>query len=182
MDDQIYRQILARLRALHERGAGGQAVGDIAAAGEWERLVGLPGQVSIPRSSKEEGELAELAYSYVANRNGLKTARPEGDLPFDRVSIWRQPSAFTLRTVQVKCTSSHDGNYKYTLNISRSGLPYFPGDFDFLAGLVVPEDAWYIIPFHALRGRTAIPLYPRCLRPEEGGDCERYRNRWELLS
>jgi hypothetical protein len=180
-DDQGYADILARLRALHERQQSGW-IGDIAAASEWEDRLNAPGYGIPQRTRKEEGELAELAFSYAANKNGVKTAKPEGEtFPFDRISIWRHAGGFTLRTVQVKCTSAGDANGSYVLNVARQSGPYLPGDFDFVAGLVVPVDAWYIIPLHALRNRTAVTLHPQCLRPEDGGDCDRYRGRWELL-
>jgi hypothetical protein len=156
---------------------------DISASAEDQRKKQPKRKDDIPkRTAKEEGELAEQGFAWMAGKNGIKTAKPEGEtLPFDRISVAKVKGGFKLRTVQVKCTSAQE-NYIYKLKIDRSGgRPYEPGDFDFLAVLVVPEDAWYVIPFKELRGRSYIYFHPRADVEEQLGDCDLWRNRWDLL-
>jgi hypothetical protein len=183
IDDATYPAILARLREIHQESNKPETLDLSASADEGSAKPPNRSRFPIPeRLAKEEGELAEAAYVHISWKNGIRNAKPEGEtLTIDRVAIFRRPARFNFSGVQVKCTSYHL-DYAYKLNLWREGLrPYQPGDFDFLAALVVPEDAWYVIPFHALRSRTAIYFHPRATSAEDLGDCDRYRDRWDLL-
>lgn len=189
-----YQEILLRLQELHQRrllagerdeNAMEEPGGiTICAAAEDEELARNP-RIQVPsRAAKEEGALAELAYVLRAGKFGIRNARPDGDiLPFDRIAIWKKEKGFRLRTVQVRCTLHRHTKNTYTLNITHcAGKPYDPGDFDYLAALVVPVDAWYIIPFKYLPpGGTHITLHP-CAPSLKGFDrYDRWLSRWDLL-
>lgn len=174
-DDPEYHEILSELRLLHEI-TGSPGI-DISASGDgFRRRDDLP-----RRHAKEEGALAEKLYEYVAGKNGIHTARTHGDiLPFDNVSI-APPPPFRLTKVQVKCTSSRDHSFVYKLDAHRAGgKAYKAGEIDYIAGLLVPEDDWYIIPFDALRGRVSLYVHPRD-KTKQSHDCNVYRERWDLL-
>jgi hypothetical protein len=61
-------------------------------------------------------------------------------------------------------------------NVSRNPTGG-PEAIDFLIALVVPEDAWYVIPVEAFAPRIHLWLYPR----EHAGKYQRYREAWKLL-
>jgi len=87
------------------------------------------------------------------------------------------PSA-RAHLVQIKSTTFfHKGGY--TVNIDRLGHFYQPGDFDFLAVLVIPEDAWYIIPFSHIDGFRTLQLHSR--KPNRANRFNRFLERWDLI-
>jgi hypothetical protein len=100
--------------------------------------------------------------------------RPEAIIPrFPSPPLWR---------VQVKCTTHLvEGFYHLAAHRSASGrvIPYLPGEIDFLAAYVIPEDTWYIVPLGAFVGRTSL-LFRRRDDPRPGL-YDAYREAWALL-
>ena len=127
---------------------------------------------------KRRGEWAELEFMASAAKHGLQVIKPMGDsASYDAVI---ENHGNFLR-VQVKSTTSLRPEGCYRCNIRpASGLPYQPGDFDFIAAYVIPEGAWYIIPARLVVGRnkkTAIMLYTANLT----GRWAAYREAWHFL-
>jgi hypothetical protein len=129
---------------------------------------------------KRQGELVELAFMYKAAGFGFGIAKPWGesgqyDFVLDNGSVlWR---------IQVKSTTNFDG-YGYRLgtywkSVARHHRPYTQQQIDFLAGYVVPEDTWYILPVQAFSPRKAVLVYPH--RSTDNGQFEQYREAWHLL-
>lgn len=84
--------------------------------------------------------------------------------------------------MQVKCTTQLvDGMYR--LNAARRlegrAVPYLPGEIDFLAAYIIPEDTWYIVPLEAFLGLTAL-LFRRHNDPKPGL-YDQYREAWPLF-
>lgn len=85
------------------------------------------------QEAKKQGELAELAWQWMAGKNGIWSAKPHGDtLPFDQVAITGK--RYDLHKVQVRCTARHE-NYIYPVSLLKGSRSkrYEPHDFDFLA-------------------------------------------------
>ena len=189
-----YGEILRQLQEIHdlrllagerdENAIEEHAGFTICASAEGDELLRNPRIQAPSLAAKEQGALAEQAYCLRAGKFGIKNARPDGDiLPFDRIAIWKTKKGYRLKTVQVRCTLCRNGKNTYILNITHcAGKPYDPGDFEYLAALVVPEDAWYIIPFEYLPpGGTHITFHPCApsLKGFDRYDC--WRSRWDLL-
>jgi|GEM_PF-1387292 hypothetical protein len=104
---------------------------------------------------------------------GQTSARQPWCPPQPLPPLWR---------VQVKCsTQLTDGLYHLNAH-SRTGgraVPYLPGEIDFLAAYIIPEDTWYIIPLEAFLGSTTL-LFRRHTdrRP---GLYQEYNEAWHLL-
>jgi len=125
---------------------------------------------------KRMGEAVEVYFMYRATCLGLTLSKPLGDsAPYDIIS----EHAGRLARVQIKSSNVLDQG-RYCVKASYGGRlrAYTPGQIDFLAAYVGPEDAWYIIPIRALRRRIAIHLYPHATGV---GQFERYREAWPLL-
>lgn len=100
---------------------------------------------------------------------------------------WPRPKGCSRRPaplwrVQVKCsTQLLEGLYR--LNAHRrtgcTALPYLPGEIDFLAAYIIPEDTWYIIPLEAFIGRTSL-LFRRS-SDRKPGLYDQYKEAWHLL-
>ncbi len=130
---------------------------------------------------KRRGELAEARFLCDAASHGLIVAKPWGDsLPFDfLVGLTR------FHRVQVKSASSrHCRGYHLSCFRPADRQPYSPDEIDFLAALIVPERAWYLIPVQELGRRKTLVLFPRqplsLGRP--AGRFEKYREAWSLLA
>lgn len=84
--------------------------------------------------------------------------------------------------VQVKCSTQLD-NGLYHLNAHRRtggrAVPYLPGEIDFLAAYIIPEDTWYILPLEAFLGSTSL-LFRRRNDPKPGL-YDQYKEAWHLL-
>jgi hypothetical protein len=182
-----YKQILARLQRLLDifdpnapKKYTIQAVADRSSKkkGNKDKPKKKAGSLAY-RTAKQVGELAELAFAYMAGKMGIGSAKPHGDsLPFDQIAISK---TFALHKVQVKCTSyEEDGIYRSCLD--RGGTrPYKAGDFDYLACLIVPLDRWYIIPFKEIEGLSSVGFRPHATRDAERGPFDHYYNRWDFL-
>lgn len=130
---------------------------------------------------KELGELAEQACSLIAGKKRIATAKPYGEtLPFDLVAIPRR-KPYPMFKLQVRCVAYHQ-DFVYHLHVRKnSGKdPYEKGDFDFMVALLIPDAAWYVIPFRALPKTAFAKLHPREGRNATSG-LDRFRNRWDLL-
>jgi hypothetical protein len=112
---------------------------------------------------------------------GCHTVISPRSLRKPRRIIPRFPSP-PLWRVQVKCTTHLvEGFYHLAAHRSASGrvIPYLPGEIDFLAAYVIPEDTWYIVPLGAFVGRTSL-LFRRRDDPRPGL-YDAYREAWQIL-
>src|SRR5271157_4237136 len=86
-----------------------------------------------------------------------------------------------LWRIQVKCsTQLLNGLYRVNAHRRSGGraLPYLPGEIDFIAAYIIPEDTWYIIPVHAVRGTSLLFRRKKDHRP---GLYDQYRQAWRLF-
>jgi hypothetical protein len=139
-------------------------------------------------SSKIKGQWVESLFQCQIIALGFSACKPWGDCSaFD---FMLECLRHTLR-VQVKSAWKHSPWRKngYVFRTQRgSGIgsaksPYTARDVDFFVGLVVPADAWYIIPVSAVGRRTCIYVYPdrRFNKGPAGPDYEQFRDAWHLL-
>jgi hypothetical protein len=87
-----------------------------------------------------------------------------------------------LWRVQVKCsTQISTGLYRVNAHRRANGraVPYLPGEIHFFAAYIIPEDTWYILPLHAIRGVTSLLFRRR--RDHRPGLYDAYREAWHLL-
>ncbi len=123
---------------------------------------------------KKRGEWVELKFMAEAAARNLSTSKPYGDMENFDVVVGR-PGKFV--GVQVKSTSFRHSN-GYLCSVSaRNHQAYAAGSLDFLAGYVVPENVWYIIPARLIQGKRSIMLYT----DSSTAKYEQYREAWELL-
>jgi len=122
---------------------------------------------------KKRGEWVELKFMAEAAERGLPACKPFGDSENFDVVVGR-PGKFVA--VQVKCTVFRSKNGEgYLCSVCSSHTVYKPGAFDFLAGYVVPEDVWYILPAREIEGMRSVSLMTPTSK--YGG----YREAWHLL-
>jgi len=132
-------------------------------------------------TNKQLGELGELAFLHKAISLGFRVSKPWGEsCAYDFIVDWRGH----LSRVQVKCVHGYHPGGTYLLACARRrSLPpyevihYRPSEVDFLAGYVVPEDTWYIIPISLFCRRASISI-PRDRRR---GLFAAHREAWRLL-
>ena len=139
------------------------------------------------RSTKIKGHWVESLFQCQIMALGFTACKPWGDCSAFDLVLERMRR--TLR-VQVKSAwkrSTHRKN-SYVFRTRRgSGVgsaksPYTARHADFIVGLVVPADAWYIIPVQAVGSRSCIYVYPEgAERNRRGPDYEQYRDAWHLL-
>jgi len=135
-------------------------------------------RVGNPNSSKSS------CHSDPEPREGEEPAFPAG-APFLARSV-REKWGFSNPTpplwrVQVKCsTQLLNGLYRVNAHrrSGRRAVPYLPGEIDFIAAYIIPEDTWYIIPLHAVRGTSLLFRRKKDRRP---GLYDQYRQAWHLL-
>ena len=132
-------------------------------------------------TAKRRGEAAEASFLERAIHLGLQLAKPWGDsAPFDFIVIGETG----LHRVQVKSVRTcHRRHNSYHVGVGRGQhqkRAYSPQEIDFLAVLVVPQDAWYIIPVRALGGRKTLRLGSG--HPHSRRLFEPYREAWSLLT
>jgi len=159
------------------------------------------------RTTKRRGELAELVFQLIATRMGFAVCKPYGDSErYDFVLDARQSYCHSERRrslakqaivageepafprslpllwrVQVKAsTQLLNGLYRINAHrrLGRRAVPYRPGEIDFIAAYIIPEDTWYIIPLHAVRGTSLLFRRKKDRRP---GLYDQYREAWHLL-
>jgi hypothetical protein len=128
-------------------------------------------------SPKWKGDIAELKFAYRGMAQNLAIASPLSDsLPWDHVVVTRKGRYL----VQVRSTGHFQGT-GWVVNLASGGKPAKEGDFDFIAALT-PDDDCYIIPFSALRKRTALVLSQRT--PRNGATyapTKQFREAWHLF-
>ena len=129
---------------------------------------------------KQRGEWAELQFMARSSQHGLIVSKPWGDsAKYDFIV----DSGGIVNRVQVKSTYCRAPNKSgsYVCNIVcglKCQRPYNSGEIDFFALLVIPEDAWYIIPFaEPRRARRSVSLNPR----DPGNLYAPYLEAWHLL-
>ena len=133
-------------------------------------------------SSKELGDLGELAFVLAATAKGLPVAKPFGDCRRYDLIV---DSGRRLLRIQVKSAFT-TSRWGYSVAVARNRLGrraerYSAEEIDFVVAYIVPHDAWYIVPVGEVVGRVHIRLYPEGTRKRGGGYFERYREAWELL-
>ena len=178
---ELYAEQEEKTPQYQERGISISASADEASEPAKKKRNRKIGRGILKQNTKSTGELAELAYMYVAGKNGIANAKPYGDsLPFDQIAI--TPGLYHLHKVQVRCTA-HSKNFIYAVSLMKSGgtKRYEPHEFDFLAALILPEDAWYIIPYEELPPTNEVYLHPRLQPGQVLGRCDAFRDRWDLL-
>jgi hypothetical protein len=122
---------------------------------------------------KKRGEWVELKFMAEAAERNLPACKPFGDSENFDVVVGR-PGKFVA--VQVKCTVFRSKNGEgYLCSVCSSHNIYKAGAFDFLAGYVVPENAWYILPAKEIEGMRSVSLMTPTSRYEV------YREAWHLL-
>jgi hypothetical protein len=125
---------------------------------------------------KERGEWAEMYFLMQAAGRGMKVLRPYGQTGVYDVGV---DAVGRLRRVQVKSTIYRRRNGEYSLNIMGPGRKmYAVGTVDFFAVLLIPVDAWYIIPYEVIgSSNCSLHFTPRAKRQKYG----EYLEAWELL-
>jgi hypothetical protein len=129
---------------------------------------------------KCSGDIAEIKFHLAAHERGMHLSKPLKALHYDFVL----DTGKRLLRIQVKSTGYQDIHGAYRLNVRRTvkrgaaKKAYEPGSLDIIVAYVHGEDAWYIIPFSAIRV-AHLALYPH--RPGSIGSLERYRDAWNLL-
>jgi hypothetical protein len=134
----------------------------------------LHGSIGHP-DNKRLGEASEAEFVARATSFDFHVAKPWGeDDPYDVIvgfgqGFWR---------VQVKCASYHSRS-RYRVKASGARGRYTKDQIDFLAGYVVPENIWYIVPIAAFEGRCDLHFCPH-----GAGEAkyERYREAWCLFT
>lgn len=127
------------------------------------------------------GEQVELQFVLKAVSLGFGVARPYGDTQAYDVIV---ESEKRLWRVQVKSTDCrYRGGYALAATHSRQSArqPYEESEIDLLAGYVIPEDLWYLIPVKKVRGHRLAYLFPRGLVTGDQAKFEAYREAWDLL-
>ncbi len=136
-------------------------------------------------TSKQCGELGEIAFMHRAATLGLRVSQPFGDSDrYDMIvdngeRLWR---------MQIKTTSNLRGRRSYLVNCGRRvkkpgqkstvAVPYTAAEIDFLAIYIIPEEAWYIMPVQALAGRVSMGITPQRGNRAPYGP---YAEAWNLL-
>ena len=121
---------------------------------------------------KRRGEIAELAFLLKATSLGFGVAKPWGDSDrFDFIVS----APFHLWRVQVK--SAWCGPPYRIKGSGVSNIPYTNHEIDFVAGYIIPEDLWYILPFAALGARKVLNINPHL----SSSPFNAYRDAWELF-
>ena len=128
------------------------------------------------KNHKLRGEWAELRFMARAAELGLSVSKPWGES--SRYDVGVEYHGQFLR-VQVKSTIYKVGqSYVCNTRPDNHNQPYTPGQIDFMAAYVIPEDVWYILPARvatALKGN--IWLSPH--KPEH--KYQQYMEAWQLL-
>jgi len=130
---------------------------------------------------KQQGEVTELRFYLELFERGLIVSKPFGDnAKYDFIV----DSGERLTKVQVKSVSVKDEcsrNDRYRINATHGNKVkrmYTTNQCDVLAGYVIPEDTWYLIPIHLISG-SSINLYPH--KDTEIGMYEKYKEFWQIF-
>ncbi|MGO9646611.1 MAG: group I intron-associated PD-(D/E)XK endonuclease [Terriglobales bacterium] len=128
------------------------------------------------KTHKARGEWVELCFMAKAAGKGLSVSKPFGDSASYDVGV---ESKGRILRVQIKSTTcQRPGTPYYALRLVGSHeRRYAKGELEFVAAYLIPIDAWYILPFEEVEGRSALHFTP-------GGSWEKYkkyREAWDLL-
>ena len=106
-----------------------------------------------PRTEKEKGELAELAFLHKAASLGFGVAKPYGDSEsYDFIL----DSGERLWRVQVKSIYS-PARCGYRFMAWRTNHePYSSEEIDFIVGYVVPRKVWYVVPVNHVAASAIV--------------------------
>lgn len=139
------------------------------------------------RSTKIKGHWVESLFQYQIIALGFNACKPWGDCSAFDLMLERMRRTVRVQVKSAWTRSTHRKN-GYVFRTRRgSGVgsaksPYTARHADFFVGLVVPLDAWYIIPVQAVGCRTSIYVYPDGHeRNRKGTDYEVFRDAWHLL-
>jgi len=123
---------------------------------------------------KRRGEASEAEFVARCTMLDLAVAKPWGDDDaYDVLVRWER----VFWRVQVK-SSGYRGPGGYRIGTEASRGRYTKKQIDFLAGHIVPANAWYIVPVEALGQRHSGVR----INPGGKGQWERYREAWCLLA
>jgi len=126
---------------------------------------------------KRQGEWAEVCFMARAMEHGLIVSRPYGDS--SRYDFLVE-SAGLISRVQVKSVGvCHKNAFRISAGRGmKNKHSYSPDDADFIAALIIPHSAWYIIPVTQVFPRKTLRVCPH--RPSIRR-LERYCEAWDLL-
>ncbi len=154
-------------------------------------------------NAKQQGEYGEMRLQVEGTEQGLFLSKPYGDsMPYDfiadnlrlflRIQVKtvnvRHQAGYVFRTGSSRVRKLRGGErdfegarreYRRSMRPGQKLRAYRASEIDFIAGLVIPENAWYIIPVAALKGRTEVCVFPH--NPHSRGMFERYKEAWHLL-
>jgi hypothetical protein len=124
--------------------------------------------------------MAELAFMCKAVSLGLGVAKPYGETErFDFIVS----SGRRLWRVQVKSTSRACHRH-YAIHAHGSRRPhvdlYTKNEIDVIVAYLIPEDAWYVVPIGAIKGRRSLYFYPNG-NQRGRAKLEKYREAWWLM-
>lgn len=140
---------------------------------------------------KRLGDMAELAFRYELLERNIDYAVPNDyQAPFDIITIVEDKlTKVQIKSAHTRTTISTAGIDAYFIGVRRQFSTgycnYKCGDFDILAATVMPEHAWYLIPFNEI-DCGSMTLYAGI--PDKGWTgkrvhrWEKYLDRWDLLS
>jgi hypothetical protein len=131
----------------------------------------------------QQGDMAETDFLARATKQGFRVCYPYGkDCRYDLIL----DNGLIRFLVQVKSTAYCSRKGVYHARCGRGfghgyqrTVPYVDSEIDFIVILVVPEQAWYILPIEALQGRTFLSLHSR--DHEKKGPWEPFRENWDLF-
>jgi hypothetical protein len=130
-------------------------------------------------TTKELGEIVELRLMAKAAAEKFRVLKPWGDSARYDCGLDNGPRIWK---VQVRSASSltRGGSFPIITRTSDKGRlrPYKRNEIDFLVAYIVPCDAWYVIPFAAIRRKRGITLSPH---RKSRGKFEKYREAWYLM-
>jgi hypothetical protein len=126
-------------------------------------------------TTKRRGESAEAEFISRAITLGFSVLQPWGDS--DRYDVVIDHGQGFSR-VQVKSAASCNRG-QYSMKAGGLSKRYTNQDIDFLAGLVVPENLWYIVPIDAFAGVQALHFNPH--PGQRKSKYEKYLEAWCLL-
>jgi hypothetical protein len=130
---------------------------------------------------KFAGERAESAFVAAAMDRGLLVSRPFGESAgYDAIvdNCWLRRAGGRLWRVQVRSVSGAPP-FRVTTFHGRGKRPITTADADFLAVLVVPLAAWYVIPVRVFAPVMGLWLFPHV--KDSTGRFEQYREAWGQL-
>ena len=127
-------------------------------------------------SHTAQGIYAESIFIVECLKRNLKLSQPIADL-YGYDFIIETSNGF--KKVQVKSSKKPCRKNSYNMSVNRgfNARPYDDGDFDYVACYLIQHDLWYIIPFHLVKGKRSIRLFPSATRSRYNG----YQSNFDCL-